>query len=31
MVPEAKHAEGYNTNPENYKKVLFRFLENAGV
>jgi len=31
LVPGAEHAGSYTTNPENYKKVLFRFLENSGV
>lgn len=31
LVPGALHAGSYKTNPENYQKVLFRFLENSGV
>lgn len=31
LVPGAEHAGSYNTNPEDYQKVLFRFLENSGV
>ncbi|MBN2657170.1 MAG: alpha/beta hydrolase [Spirochaetales bacterium] len=31
LVPGAGHAESFKTDPENYRKVVYRFLDNAGV
>jgi len=31
LVPEAGHTESYETDPDNYRKVVHRFLDNAGV
>lgn len=31
LVPGAGHGKSYETNPDNYKKVVYRFLDNCGV
>lgn len=31
LVPEADHGGSYSADPENYRKVVYRFLDNCGV